>query len=246
MSTKGDRSQPTRTRLVHAALSLLGRNEHLVDLALRREHVAREAGYARNTLDYHFPTSRSLLEELIAEHRSSMLAYVRQQAGRYELSHDVAATVGPEAMREALRTALNDDLPMYLPTSDDPVAVGRERLYWLCVAFADREPSPDTPDVKTLVAETNRQTQLHFAKSYRDFLRLMGRQPASGTSDADYARVQRLVKCFLEGNIVHRRLGMPTGEDDIIDGVLALLFGLTTPIEHAAPVETRAEPAPAA
>jgi AcrR family transcriptional regulator len=231
---KGNRSQPTRARLIEAALALLGRDEYLVDLGLRREHVAQEAGYARNTLDYHFPTAPSLVEELIAEHRRHMLAYVGQQAGRYELSHEVAATVGPEALREALRAALHDDLPMYLPAGDDPVAVGRERLYWLCVALADRTPLPGSPDVRALVAETNRQTQQHFAETYRVFLDLMGREPISGTSDEDCARVQRLVKCFLEGNIVHRRLGMPVHDDDAIDGVLGLIVGLTRPTADSA------------
>lgn len=226
---RGDAGQPTRARLLQTAFELLGRDDFLPGFGIAHLRIATAAGFARNAVKYHFASPDALLRAMRHDHRRQMQALVEKQAGQYRVVGDLMERDDWESVAKALRVALTHDLQAYLPDGSDLAAVGRERFYWLCVAFAGRT-SKRAIEIAEEIRETNRQTQLAYAEVYTSIGELTGRRPKTGDRPEDWARMQRIVNTFLEGYIVHQRLGREDESDEMIDGVISLIFGLTEPV----------------
>lgn len=237
MAQPDDLTKTTRQQLIDAALAQLATNR-MPTFGIVRTRLAQSIGVRPNTGTHHLG-GRKLVDALLAEHRRKLLLITERRADHYgwgtaRTSEDAAQLTYEqrlEALRKELRRTLLEDLAAYLPGPDQPIEVGRERLYWLCVAFSDCKPLKGELDTTAYISDTNRLAQANYSDTYKTIANILERKPRTGDTPEDYLRVQHAVNTLLEGHIVHSRLGTGMNADDLVDAVIGLFLAMTVPVD---------------
>lgn len=187
----------------------IAHDEFLADLGLTQITSAEQAG--------------RLLQLLTDE----VIATAKQNRELYDLVADQLATGNRDELQSRLGPALLRDLADYDPGRISAASRGRERLYWLAVALADRGTPAGHPDLQRALQHLFEATQDAFLPTYQRFAALLKREAINGSDDASFRRVQLVVDAFLGGVTAARRYRRAPADDDVVTAVLSLFHAFT-------------------
>ncbi len=192
-----------------ALFAAIGDDKFLADVGLGDLDAADRAG---ELFDY--------LIEATAE-------LAAQNGEQYDLVADQIDLGGIGDLRSKIGPAVLRDVADYDPRRTEGASRGRERLYWLAVALADRLTPAGQVDLQSVlrqIAETGRES---YFPVYRRLAAAIGREPLDGDDELAFQRLQSLIHIFLEGVTAAQRAGTPPSEDDVVTAVMALFHAFT-------------------
>ena len=229
--TRSSRSRDTRYSFVLAAIEALAGDDHLHDLGLKSSDLAGLAGRTRSNFNYHWPGGMpALIKELFEAQREATLDAASGHAEGYAMVADQLESGDLTSLRAALHSALLRNLRDYDTSRASWEVKGRERLYWLGVALANRATPAGEFDLAAAVRQTNHSAQERFRNVYEEMARLSHRAPLPEDADKGFLRVQRTISALLGGYVMYRRVGHDISQEEITDAVLALFCVLTRPV----------------
>lgn len=223
-----------REAFLAGAFKLIAQDAYLHDLALKVNAIADLAGVNRREFRELWASVPALCEALYGAQVDAIVKVAGENATDYA---DVMVQLeqgNMSALRPALRIALLRDLGDYETHDAGWEVKGRERLYWLGVALADRSSASGEIDLQRLLQETHDRVEGIYADVYRGMAALSDRTPIDEDRNAGFRRVQLAVSALLDGYVLRRRLGQEIPQDDIVDAVIRLFFILTRPIGESA------------
>ena len=124
-------------------MQILARDDHLRDLGLTPTGLADLANHSRGTLKYQWPRGMAaFLKTLFDEQRNATVGVVEKHATGYGVAAGQFEAGDLSQLRSALQAALQRNLQDFDTSGAGWEEKGRERLYWLGVALADRPSGP--------------------------------------------------------------------------------------------------------
>lgn len=217
-------SPSTRDRIVTSCLEAIGTANPAELLEFFRAKDAATAAFcARTTAVNHFkgPTGNFdhnlLLEAALARVAAELPDLSRQSVRGYDVALGSARRDRSiQAFVEAFRRNFAD-----FDVSDDPAANGRERLYYLAMAFADTSAScrAQLDSIRSTIEST-------YAPIYDGFCSALGRR---WNRPGDRKRFQTGVSRYLEGATLLRRAGSSTDDAEIAEDIVRLFISYTSP-----------------
>lgn len=212
-------------------MRLIAEDAYLHDLGLKANAVADQAGHYRQALPELWGNLPALVEALFREQGEAVLRIASENASDYDGLLEQLGHGNLSTLRPALAVSLLRDLDDYATGTAPWDAKARERLYWLAVALADRDPTNGEIDAAAIAQAAGERQQALYSAVYRGMAEVSFRTPIDENEDAGFERIQRTINALLEGYVVHRRLGHVISRPEIVDAVIRLFFILTRPID---------------
>lgn len=229
--SRSSRSRDTRYSFILAALEALARDDHLRDFGLKSSDLAELAQRPRSNFNYHWPGGMpTLVKALFEAQLEAAVDAAAVHADGYLMVADQFESGDLSSLRPALRAALFRNLRDYDTSGASWEVKGRERLYWLGIALADRGPAAGEVDVAAAIRQTHDDAKPQFCEVYKQIARLSNRTPLCDDPEAGFLRIQRTISALLGGYLLYRRVGHDISEEEITDAVLGLFYILTKPV----------------